>query len=239
MLSLLPIIYRKPKQLNSPLRVLVEPAVPMESRSLCSVISSTSRSPNLSKMPVTIPLKSGRVTTSHAHPRKVLPKSKRPMRIRRGPSQYNQALYTPLAEVKKNFETLLSLLGPAAVKEDRGDISQPSDQCESTSRPVIIPAGQGDIHSSSDSNTSSSKPTTIQASQSDISHPNDPFRYAVQAADELLADLFSKGPTTACSSPASSACVSSNHTSAHQSSSYTPRFDLSDLPITPYRVPSS
>ena len=118
MLSLLPIIYRKPKQLNSPLRVLVQPAVPMESRSLCLVGSSTSRSPNLSKMPVTTPLKSGRVTKSHAHTWKVLPKSKRPMRTRRGPSQRNQTLCTPLAETKENFETLLSLIGTADIKED-------------------------------------------------------------------------------------------------------------------------
>ena len=104
---------------------------------------------------------------------------------------------------------------------------------------MIIPAGQGDIHLSSDPNNSSSKPTTIQASQSDISHPSDPFRYAVQAADGLLADLFAKGPIPARPSPASSARVSSNRTSAHQSSSYTPRFDLLDLPITSYRVPPS
>ena len=141
--------------------------------------------------------------------------------------------------MKKNFETLLSLLGPAAIKEDRGDISQTSDQCKSTSRPIFIKAGRGDIRPSSDPSNSSSKPATIQASQSDISHPSDPFRYAVQAADELLADLFAKGPIPAHPSSASSARVSSNCTSAHQSSSYTPRFDLSDLPITPYRVPPS
>ena len=141
--------------------------------------------------------------------------------------------------MKRNFETLLSLLGPAAVKEDRGDISQTNAQCKSTSRPEVIQAGRGDIHPSSGPSNSSSKPATIQASQSDISHPSDPFRYAVQAADELLAELSSKGPTTARPSPASSACVSSNSISAQQSSSYTPRFDLSDLPITPYRVPPS
>ena len=151
------------------------------------------------------------------------------MRTRRGPSQRNQAPCTPLAEIKKNFETLLSLIGTADIKEDRGDIKQPSDHSEFTSRRMIIPAGQGDIHPSSDSSTSSSKPATVQASQGDISHPNDPFRYAVQAADELLADLFSKGPTTACSSPASGARITSNRTSARPSSSYNPQYDLSDL----------
>ena len=136
--------------------------------------------------------------------------------------------------MKRNFENLLSLLGPAAVKEDRGDISQTNAQCKSTSRPVVIQAGRGDIPPFSGPSNSSSKPATIQASQSDISHPSDPFRYAVQAADELLAELSSKGPTTARPSPASHDSIS-----AHQSSSYTPRFDLSDLPITPYRVPPS
>ena len=137
---------------------------------------------------------------------------------------------------------MLSILEAASVKKDRGDIGQTSDQCKSTSQPVAIQAGRGDISPSSDRRNSTSKPVAIPAGRGDISHLSDQRRYVSQAVNELLANLFTNDHITVHpSSPASigrpsNACVTSNSTSARQSSS---RFDFSDLPITPYRVPSS
>ena len=136
---------------------------------------------------------------------------------------------------------MFSILEAAAVKTDRGDIGQTSDQCKSTSRPVTIQAGRGDISPSSDRGNSTSKPVAIPAGRGDISHLSDQHRYVSQAVDELLANLFTNDHITVRPSPASigrpsNALVTSKSTSACQSSS---RFDFSDLPITPYRVPPS
>ena len=122
MLDILPIIYRKPRQLDPPHRILVKPAVPRKSKVSCSVEPSTSRSS---------------VTINSDPRRKILPRSKRPMRTRRGPSPRNRTL----AEMKKNYKTLMSLIGKAGTKEDQSDINQPSDHSEVTSRQVTIPAG--------------------------------------------------------------------------------------------------
>ena len=115
MLDILPIIYRKPRQLDPPHQILVEPAVPRKSKASCSIEPSTSRSS---------------VTINRGPRREILPRSKRPMRTRRGPSLCDQTL----AEIKKNYKTLMSLIGRAATKEDQSDINQPSDHSEVTSR---------------------------------------------------------------------------------------------------------
>ena len=123
-------MYRKPVQSKLPVMVPVEPVVSMESvesRRPVPVESSMSKRPGSSKKPITVPIESGRVRKSRAVLRKALVKSRRPVKLQRKPPQCDQALYTPPAEVRENYETLLSILESAAVKTDRGDIGQTSD----------------------------------------------------------------------------------------------------------------
>ena len=188
MLPLLPIMYRKPVQLKLPAMVPIEPVVSMEfieSRRPVPVESSMSKRPGSSKKPVTIPIESGRVKKSRAVSREALVKSKTPVKLQRKPLQCKMALYIPPAEEKENYETLLSILEAAAVKTDRGDIGQTSDQYKSSSKPVAIQASQGDISPSSDHGNSTSKPVAIPAGRGDISHLSDQCRYLSQAVDEL------------------------------------------------------
>ena len=109
------------------------------------------------------------------------------MRLRRSSSLSDQTL----AETERNYNTLLSLIGTAGTKEDQGNIRQPSDPSDSISHQVIGSTGRGDI-------CSSTTPTApdVNTSQGNISPPENPFSYAIQAADQLLADLSAMNLTT-------------------------------------------
>ena len=176
MLDILPIIYRKPRQLDPPHQILVKPAVPRKSKVSCSIEPSTSRS---------------LVTINRGPRREIHPRSKRPMRTRRGPSLHDQTL----AETKKNYKTLMSLIKKSGNKEDQSDIYQPSDHSEVISHQVIVSAGRGDIRPSSTHTA-----TAVNTSRGNISPPKNPFSYAIQVADQLLADLSAMGPITVRSS---------------------------------------
>ena len=71
--------------------------------------------------------------------------------------------------------------------------------------------------------------TVVTTSRSNISPPQNPFSYAIQVADQLLADLASMGPAPARSSCTPRARVTSQHTSARTPTPYIPRYDVSDI----------
>ena len=77
--------------------------------------------------------------------------------------------------------------------------------------------------------SSTNTATTVTTSRSNISPPQNPFSYAIQAADQLLADLASMGPAPARSSRTPRAYVTSQRTSARPSTPYIPRYDVSDI----------
>ena len=177
MLDCLPILYRKPRQLDPPHEVLVEPVEPVKpvdpvkpvkpvkSQASCSIKPSSSRSS---------------VTVNRASRRKVFHRSKRPMRVRKVPSLRDQTW----AETKKNYKTLMSLIGTAGIKEGQSDIQQSRSHSEVISHRVIGSTGQGDILPSS-----AHTATAVHASRGNIGPSKNPFSYAIQAADQLLADL--------------------------------------------------
>ena len=127
------------------------------------------------------------------------------MRIRRGPSLRDQTL----AETKKNYKTLMSLIGKAGTKEDQSDIRQPSDHSEVISHQVIVSAGQGDIRPSS-----AHTATAVHTSRGNISPPKNPFSYVIQAADQLLADLSDMDLITVRSSRVSSTSTATTVTTS-------------------------
>ena len=59
----------------------------------------------------------------------------------------NHALYTPMAEVRQNYETLLSWLKPVAIKASRGDIGQTSGQGRSAPGPSGLPTARYTVSS--------------------------------------------------------------------------------------------
>merc|ERR1711867_102996 len=77
--------------------------------------------------------------------------------------------------------------------------------------------------------TSTNTAPTVTTSRSNISPPPNPFSYAIEAADQLLADLASMGPAPAHSSRTPRARVTSQHISARSSTPYIPRFDVWDI----------
>ena len=109
------------------------------------------------------------------------------MRTCRSPSLSDQTL----AETERNYKTLLSLIGKAGTKEGQSNIRQPSDPSDSISHQVIGSTGRGDIRSSN-----APTATDVNTSQGNISPPENPFSYAIQAADQLLADLSAMNLTT-------------------------------------------
>ena len=88
----------------------------------------------------------------------------------------------------------MSLIGKAGTREDQSDIHQPSDHSDSISHQVIGSTGRGDIRSSTTPTA-----TDVNTSQGNISPPENLFSYAIQAADQLLADLSAMNLTTVCS----------------------------------------
>ena len=186
-----------------PVQSRMPAAVPVE--------SLMSKRPGQSGMPVTVPVESGRVRRRRVFSSKAPIKPKVSSRPQTTRPKNNHALYTPMAEVRENYETLLSLLKPVAIKADRGDISQTSGQSRSAPKPSGLPTAR--------------------------------YTVSPESIDELLDEILIRDSTTACPSSESidellNELVISNSTTARQSSS---RFvlDLSDLPLTPYRVSSS
>ena len=139
----------------------------IESRQPVPVEPSLSKRPGLSRKPVPIPIKSGRVKKSHVALGKALIKLKRSLKFQRKPLQFNQALY----------------ISPTAVEADRGDIGQTRDQYNSSSTPLVIQADRDDISPASDSDNSTPKPVAISAGRGDNSHHNDQWGYVSQAVE--------------------------------------------------------
>ena len=52
----------------------------------------------------------------------------------------NHALYTPMAELRRNYETVLSWLQPVVVKASKGDIRQKNRQNSSAPDPSELPS---------------------------------------------------------------------------------------------------
>ena len=74
------------------------------------------RRPMQSGMPANVPVKSGKVIGRRVSPSKAnnrLQVSKKPRNTKH---KCNHVLYTPMAEVRRNYETVLSWLRPAAIK---------------------------------------------------------------------------------------------------------------------------
>ena len=103
MLDMLPIIYRKPRQLDPSHQVLVKSVVPEKSQASCSPKPSNSRSS---------------VTVNPSPKRKILHRSRRPMRLHRSSSLSDQTL----AGTERSYSTLLSPVGAAGIKENQGNI---------------------------------------------------------------------------------------------------------------------
>ena len=127
------------------------------------------------------------------------------MRVRRFPSLLDQTL----AETKKNYKTLMSLIGTAGTKEGQSDIHQPRGYSEVISHQVIVSAGRGDIRPSSTHTA-----TAVNTSRGNISPPKNPFSYAIQAADQLLADLSDMDLTKVRSSRVSSTSTATTVTTS-------------------------
>ena len=135
------------------------------------------------------------MTVNCASRKKVFHRSKRPMRVRKVPSLRDQTW----AETKKNYKTLMSLIRTAGTKEDQSDIQQPRGHSEVISPRVIVSKGQGEIRP-----PSAHTATAVHASRGNISPPENLFSYAIQAADQLLADLSDMDLITVRSSRVSS-----------------------------------
>ena len=145
------------------------------------------------------------MTVNSASRRNGFHRPKRPMRVRRVPSLLDQTL----AETKKNYKTLMSLIGTAGTKEGQSDIHQPRGHSEVISHQVIVSAGQGDIRPSS-----AHTATAVHTSRGNISPPKNPFSYAIQAADQLLADLSNMDLITVRSSRVSSTSTATTITTS-------------------------
>ena len=122
MLDMLPNIYRKPRQLDTSHRVLVECNVPRKSQGSCPVKQSRFR---------------GSVVSNRGIKREIDQNLKIDMNNRTGFSLCDQTL----AETKENYETNLLFIGNGGTKEEANDIYQLSDSIKVISNPVM---GLGD-----------------------------------------------------------------------------------------------
>ena len=124
-LSTLPLMLKRPVQSRMPATVPVE--------------SLMSKRPGQSGMSVTVPVESGRVRRRRVFSSKAHIKPKVSTQPQTTHLKCNHALYTPMAEVRRNYGTLLSLLKPVAIKASRGDICQMSGQSRSAPGPSGLP----------------------------------------------------------------------------------------------------
>ena len=169
---MLPTIYRKPRQLDPSHRVLVECNVPRKSQGSCSVKQSRFR---------------GSVVINRGTKREIHHKLKMDMSIRTGPSLCDQTL----AETKENYETVLLFIGYGGTKEESSDIYQSIDNIKVLSHPVM---GLGDKVDNCTSGIGTV--TAVKTFQSKLRRSNNPFSGAIEAADQLIADLWKTGLIT-------------------------------------------
>ena len=96
-----------------------------------------------------------------------------------------------LAETKENYETVLLFIGNGGTKEEANDIYQFSDNIKVISHPVM---GLGDKvdHCPSGIETV----TAVNTFRGNLHCSNNPFSGAIEAADQLLADLWKTGLIT-------------------------------------------
>ena len=103
----------------------------------------------------------------------------------------------------------MSLIGTNGIKEGQSDIQQSRSHSEVISHRVIGSTGQGDILPSS-----AHTATAVHASQGNIGPSKNPFSYAIQAADQLLADLSDMNLIPVCSSRVSSTSTATTVTTS-------------------------
>ena len=167
-----------------------------------STLPLMSRRPVQSRMPATVPVESGRVrrrrvSSSKAHNKPGV--SEKPNNTKH---KCNHALYTPMAEVRRNYETLLSWLKPVAIKASRGDIGQTSGQGRSAPGPSGLPTAQYTVSSEFidellDELTISDSTTECRSSSRsvpDLSNlPLTQYRVSSSFIDEMLDSLVIGG----------------------------------------------
>ena len=177
---MLPIIYRKPRQLDPSHRVLVECNVPRKSQGSCPIKQSRFR---------------GSVVSNRGIKREIDQNLKIDMNNRTGFSLCDQTL----AETKENYETVLLFIGNGGTKEEQSDSYQSKDNIKVISHPVM---GLGDKVDNCPSGIETV--TAVNTFRGNLRRSNNPFSGAIEAADQLLADLWKTGLITVHPS-----CVSS------------------------------
>ena len=91
-------------------------------------------------MPANVPLKSGKVIRRRVAPSKANNRLRMSKKPKNTEHMCNHVLYTPMAELRRNYETVLSWLQPAAIKASRGNICQKSRQSRSAPESSELPS---------------------------------------------------------------------------------------------------
>ena len=190
MLGVLSNIYKKPSQLDTFHCVDIECNVPSKSQRSYSVKQSRFR---------------GSVVSNRGMKREINRNFKFNMNNRTGLSHCDQTL----AETKENYETDLLFIANGGSKEEASDIYQFSDNIKVISNPVM---GLGDKvdHCPSGIETV----TAVNSFRGNLHRSNNPFSGAIEAADQLLADLWKTGLITVQPSGVSSFSITTNVTTS-------------------------
>ena len=105
-----------------------------------STLPLMSTKPVHSDMPAHVPVESGKVIRRHVAPSKAnnrLRMSKKPKNTKH---MCNHVLYTPMAELRRNYEMVLLWLQLVAIKASRGNIRQKSRQSRSAPESSELPS---------------------------------------------------------------------------------------------------
>ena len=122
------------RKVNLTQKVLKSTKYPLPTLPLMSV------GPVQSGVPAKAPVESGKVIRRHVAPSKAnnrLQMSKKPKNTKH---MCNHVLYTPMAELRRNYETVLSWLQLAVIKASRGNIRQKSRQSSSAPESSELPS---------------------------------------------------------------------------------------------------
>ena len=154
--------------------------------------------PVQSGMPATVPVESGTVIGRRVSPSKAnnrLQVSKKPRNTKHN---CNHVLYTPMAEVRQNYETVLSWLQPSGIKMSRGNIRPKKRQSKSVPNFSDLPDTRYRVSSEFvdellDSLTTSDRTTKSQSplrSIPDLSGlPSTRYRVSPSFIDKMLDNL--------------------------------------------------
>ena len=130
---------------------------------------------------------------------------KKDMNNRTGFSLWDQSL----AETKENYETVLLFIGNCVTKEESSDNYQSIDNIKVLSHPVM---GLGDKVDNCPSGIGTV--TAVKTFQSKLRRSNNPFSGAIEAADQLIADLWKNGLITVQPTGVSSFSITTNVTTS-------------------------